>query len=281
MRAEQITAPVAYHGEGPCWSASWGGLRFVDMLAGDLLTVRADGEVDRLHVGSPVAAFVRPRTHGGYVVGTERGLAVADAPDATPVPALTLWQGDGIRMNEGTATPDGSLLAGTMAYDRTPGAATVYRVTSQLQVEVVLTGATISNGIGFSPTGDLAYYNDTVTGRTDVFDVEAGALLRRRSFVDHQDGRPDGLCIDSEGNVWVALNGAGTVRCFSPAGNALAEVSVPARLSTACALGGEDGRDLFVTTSRENLGTDAEPEAGALFRARVDVPGQAVAPFAG
>jgi len=281
MQAEQITAPVAYHGEGPCWSASWGGLRFVDMLEGDLLTLREDGEVDRLHVGSPVAAFVRPRANGGYVVGTERGLALADAPDVVPSPALTLWYDEGIRMNEGTVTPDGSLLAGTMAYDRTQGAATVYRVTPGREVEVLITGATISNGIGFSPAGDLAYYNDTPTGRTDVFDVVDGAFERRRPFVDHDGARPDGLCVDSEGNVWVALNGQGTVRCFSPAGDAVAEATVPVRLSTACALGGEDGRDLFVTTSRENLGDDAEPEAGALFRARVDVPGQPVVPFAG
>ena len=281
MRAEQVTAPVAYHGEGPCWSASWGGLRFVDMLAGDLLTVRDDGTVDRLHVGSPVAAFVRPRANGGYVVGTERGLALADAPGVAPDPALTLWHDEAIRMNEGTAMPDGSLLAGTMAYERTAGAATVYRVTPDLQVEVAITGATISNGIDFSPAGELAYYNDTETGRTDVFDLADGALTRRRDWVDHDGARPDGLCVDVEGNVWVALNGDGMVRCFSPDGNVLAEVTVPVRLSTACTLGGADGRDLFVTTSRENLGDDAEPEAGALFRARVDVPAKPVAAFAG
>ena len=69
---EQVTDPIAFHAEGPVWSPSWGGLRWVDMLAGDLLTLRADGGVDRLHVGD-VAAFVRPRTRGGYVVAVERG----------------------------------------------------------------------------------------------------------------------------------------------------------------------------------------------------------------
>lgn len=281
MRAEQITPPVAYHGEAPCWSAGWGGLRFVDMFAGDLLTVRAGGQVERLHVGSPVAAFVRPRTGGGYVVGTERGLALADGADAAPTPALTLWEDGGIRMNEGAVMPDGSLLAGSMAYDRTPGAGTLYRVSADLRAEVAVSGVTISNGIGFSPDGTLAYYNDTPTGRTDVFDVAGHRLVDRRTFVDHGDGQPDGLCVDADGNVWVALYGDGCVRCFSPAGEALAEVTVPPRLSTACALGGTDGRDLFVTTSRENLGDDAEPEAGAVFWARVGVPGLPVAAFAG
>ena len=78
----------------------------------------------------------------------------------------------------------------------------------------------------------------------------------------------------------MALNGAGRVRCYSPAAEVLAEIALPVRLVTSCTLGGDDGRDLFITTSRENL-DDPEPEAGALFRARVDVPGQPVRAFAG
>lgn len=281
MRAEQITPAVAYHGEGPCWSAAWGGLRFVDMLAGDLLTLRSDGRVDRLAVGSPVAAFVRPRRGGGYVVGTERGIALADVVDAAPTPAVTLWDDPGVRMNEGAVMPDGSLLAGSMAYDAAEGAATLYRISPGLDVEVAVPGVTISNGVGFSPDGTLAYYNDTPTGRTDVFDVDGHRLVERRTFVDHGEGRPDGLCVDSAGNVWVAMHGDGAIRCFSPGGEVLAEVTVPAHQTTACTLGGDDGRDLFITTSRENLGTDAEPEAGAVFWARADVPGQPAVPFAG
>ncbi|MDK6630542.1 SMP-30/gluconolactonase/LRE family protein, partial [Actinotignum timonense] len=84
MAFEQITDAVAFHAEGPVWSESWGGLRFVDMLAGDLLTLRSDGGVDRLATGSKIAAFVRPRTGGGYVVATERGLALADTATAAP-----------------------------------------------------------------------------------------------------------------------------------------------------------------------------------------------------
>ena len=122
---------------------------------------------------------------------------------------------------------------------------------------------TISNGIDLSPDGRLAYYDDTPTGRTDVFDVVDGELVNRRPFVTHDVGHPDGLTVDSAGNVWVALNGAGRVRCFSPSGELLAEVTLPVRLVTACTFGGDDLRDLYVTSSRENL-EDPEPEAGAL-----------------
>jgi len=279
LRAEQVTDAVAYHGEGPCWSPTWGGLRWVDLLAGDLLTLRDDGSVDRLHVGD-VAAFVRPRTRGGYVVGLERGIGLADGPDALPVPLPELWSDPGVRLNEAGCDPWGALYAGSMAYDARPGGATLYRIAPDGQVEVVLDDVTISNGIDFSPDGTRAYYDDTATGRTDVFDVVDGRLTHRRPFVTGPDEHPDGLVVDSAGNVWVALNGAGTVRCVSPSGQVLAEVEVPVRLTTACTLGGPDLRDLYISTSREHL-EDPEPEAGALFRVRVDVPGRPVLPFAG
>ncbi|MGC5627492.1 SMP-30/gluconolactonase/LRE family protein [Georgenia sp. Z1344] len=278
---EQVTDAVAYHGEGPVWSASWGGLRFVDMLAGDLLTVRDDGGVDRLPTGSAVAAFVRPRADGGYVVGTERGLATSDEPDAVPSPWLTLWRHEGLRMNEGGCDAAGNLYAGNMAYDRSPEVASLYRITPGGDVTTAVERVTTSNGFDVSPDGSLAYYNDTSAGGTDVFDVTDVGLRNRRRFATvASDERPDGLTVDSAGNVWVALNRVGKVRLYSPEGAELATVDLPVRLVTACTLGGEDGRDLFVTTSKEKL-DDPEPEAGAVFRIRVEVPGRPVRTFGG
>ncbi|MCC2321131.1 SMP-30/gluconolactonase/LRE family protein [Cellulomonas xiejunii] len=279
LRAEQVTDAVAYHGEGPCWSPTWGGLRWVDMLAGDLLTLDEDGSVSRLHVGD-LAAFVRPRSRGGYVVGLERGIGLAESPDGLPTPQPELWSDPGVRMNEAGCDPWGVLYAGSMAYDARPGGARLYRITPAGDVTVVIDDATISNGLDFSPDGTLAYYDDTATGRTDVFDVVDRRLTNRRPFFAREDESPDGLTVDSAGNVWVALNGAGRVRCVSPSGEVLAEVEVPVRLTTACTLGGPDLRDLYISTSREHL-EDPEPEAGALFRVRVEVPGRPVLPFGG
>ena len=276
---EQVTDALCYHGEGPVWSPTWGGVRWVDMLAGDVLTLRENGSVDRMHVGD-VAAFVRPRTEGGWVVATERGLARAEEPHGIPTPWFDLWDDPSVRMNEGGVDSRGRLWAGTMGYDRVPGSARLFRVDTAGCVTVVLPDVTISNGIDLSPDGRRAYYDDTPTGRTDVFDVVGGELVNRRPFVTHDVGHPDGLTVDSAGNVWVALNGAGRVRCLSPSGEVLAEVALPVRLTTACTFGGDDLRDLYVTTSRENL-DDPEPQAGAIFRVRVSVPGQRVRAFAG
>jgi sugar lactone lactonase YvrE len=276
---EQLTDPLAYHGEGPVWWPGWGGLRWVDMLAGDLLTLRSDGSVSRLHVGH-VAAFVRPRSRGGYIVGLERGLGLADDVDEPPQPLPALWTDPGIRMNEGGCDPDGNLYAGSMAYDKGQGRATLYRLSPDGQSETVLPHVTISNGIGFSPDGRRAYYNDTATGRTDVFDVIDGRLTDRRPFHDGDGASPDGLCVDAEGNVWVAMNSIGYVRLYAPDGRIVTEIDLPVRLVTACTLGGEDGKDLFVTTSREDL-SDPEPVAGAVFRIRADTPGNPVLTFGG
>src|SRR4051794_21435256 len=169
MRAANVTGPVAHHGEGPVWSESWGGLRFVDLLAGDLLTLEGDN-VRRLAIGSPVAGFVRPRSNGGFVVATERGIALSDGPDIAPTRSVTLWNDPAIRMNDGGTDPLGRLYAGSMAYDESKGAATLYRLDAELNVTTVLTEVTISNGIAFSPDGTRCYYVDTPTGRVDVLD---------------------------------------------------------------------------------------------------------------
>ena len=215
MRAEQLTGPVAYHAEGPVWSDRWGGLRWVDMLAGDVLSLAGDGTVRRRHVGGVAAALYR-------------------------------------------LDPDGS-------------------------VHAALEGVTVSNGLDWSPDGSLAYYDDTATHRVDVFDYDPHAgLTARRPFVQlPDDGNPDGLTVDAEGGVWVALYGSGAVHRYTRDGVLDAVVEVPTALVTACAFGGPHLDELFVTTSREGLPPGDDPLAGSLFRAEVAIAGLPVREFAG
>jgi sugar lactone lactonase YvrE len=282
MRAEQVTDPVAYHGEGPVWSHRWGGLRWVDMLAGDILSLTGDGRVVRRHVAD-IAAAVRPRRAGGAVIGIERGFALEDGQGV--VTALDpVWSDTSVRMNEGACDPDGRFYCGSMAYDQRPGAATVYRLDADHSVRAVLTGVTVSNGLDWSPDGSLAYYNDTATYRTDVFTYDpADGLVDRRRFVDltTEELRPDGLTVDTEGGVWVALSNGGAVRRYTSDGRLDEVVSLPARKVTACTFGGAGLDQLFITTSREGLDPGDDPLAGSLFRAEVGVPGQPVREFAG
>ena len=281
MRAEQVTDPITYHGEGPVWSPRWGGLRWVDMLAGDVLSLAGDGSVARRHVGD-VAAALRPRRGGGAVIGVERGFALEE-PDGALTTLPEVWSDDGVRMNEGGCDPAGAFWCGSMAYDHRTGAGTLYRLDPDGTVEIGLNGVTISNGLEWSPDGSLAYYDDSPTHRISVFDwsPEEG-LTGRRTFVQlADDENPDGLTVDAEGAVWVALFGGSAVRRYTPDGRLDGVVELPARQVTACTFGGPALDRLYVTTSRENLAPDDDPLAGALFAADVGVTGRPVREFAG
>ena len=281
MRAEQVTDPVTFHGEGPVWSDRWGGLRWVDMLAGDVLSMAPDGTVRRRHVGD-VAAALRPRRGGGAVIAVERGFVLEDADGALTV-LDPVWSDPGVRMNEGGCDPDGRFWCGSMAYDQAPGAAALYRLDPDGSVRTELEGVTVSNGLEWSPDGSLAYYDDTATHRVDVFDYDRDAgLTGRRPFVQlGGDGNPDGLTVDAEGGVWVARFGGGAVHRYTPAGVLDVVVQLPTAQVTACTFGGPRRDQLFITTSREGMGPDDDPLAGSLFRADVGVPGRPVREFAG
>jgi sugar lactone lactonase YvrE len=282
VRVEQLTEPVAFHAEGPVWSESWGGLRWVDMLAGDVLSLSADGAVTRWHVGT-IAAAIRPRRGGGAVIGVERGFALADA-DGTLTRLGDLWTDETVRMNEGACDPDGRFYCGSMAYDQRPGAATLYRLDPDRSVHVVLEYVTVSNGLDWSPDGALAYYTDTAAHRVSVFDYDRDrGLHARRVFasIPPEVGRPDGLTVDAEGGVWVALSGGGAVRRYTSRGVLDEVIELPARKVTACTFGGPGLDELFITTSREGLAPDADPLAGSLFRAHVGVRGLPTREFAG
>jgi sugar lactone lactonase YvrE len=278
MRAQPVTEPVADHGEGPVWWPGWGGLRWVDMLAGDVLCLRASGDVGRVHVGT-VAAVVRPRVAGGMVAAVERGVVLLDAEDRLEHVYPELWSEPGVRMNEGACDPDGRFYAGSMADDSGPGRGRLYRIDPDGTTTVLLDAVTVSNGLAWSPDGGTVYYNDTPTGRVDRFDYTGGELVGRRPFATVPS--PDGLCVDAEGHVWVALWGGRAVVRLDPSGREVGRVEVPASQVTACTFGGADLDQLFVTTSRHGVDRAAEPLAGSLFRADVGVRGLPTLPFAG
>ncbi|MEH0109026.1 SMP-30/gluconolactonase/LRE family protein [Tersicoccus sp. MR15.9] len=281
-----ITGPIAFHAEGPVWSPTWGGLRWVDMFAGDLLTLdHHDGDVRRRHVGD-LAAFVRPRAAGGFVVGLRNRLALTDSDDGELRLLPPLWEDPELRFNECGVSPAGTLYAGSIHLQQQEGAATLYRFGADGSIDVTDPSVTVSNGLGFAPHGALAYYADTPTGRIDVFDNVEDRLVNRRPFVAIDagsgpgSGRPDGLCVDAEGAVWVALYGGGQVHRYDAEGALTHRIELPVSKPTACTLGGDDLRTLYITTTREDLSDGAEPDAGSVYATRVGIPGLPVEPVA-
>jgi sugar lactone lactonase YvrE len=271
MTPEQLTDPLAAHGEGPVWHAAWPGPRWVDMLAGDVLELD-QGEARRHHVGT-VAAALRPCTDGRAILALERGfaLASADLTDVRPLPEL--WTDPTVRMNDGDCDPDGRFYCGSTAYDERPGAGALYRLNRDGSVSTVVTEVTISNGLAWSPDGGTAYYIDTPTHRVDAFDYD-GDLTGRRTVLRIPDGAPDGMTVDAGGRLWVALWGGGAVRCYEPDGRLLEHIALPVTQVTACTFGGPRLDELYITTSRQGIPPGEQPQAGALFRIRPGVTGQ-------
>mgnify|MGYP002653014223 FL=1 len=159
MKAERVSDSITYHGEGPCWWEATGRLRLVDMLAGVVVELDDDVRPTRLDVPSAVASVIRPRVDGGAIVATEHGVALGRAEDLSDLlEVTTLLTDPGIRTNEGGCDPDGRFWIGTMAYDQAEGAAVVYRWDGPDAKPVTAWGgATICNGLGFSPDGKRAY----------------------------------------------------------------------------------------------------------------------------
>jgi sugar lactone lactonase YvrE len=220
---------------------------------------------------------------GGAVIGVERGFALEDA-DGTLTRLGALWTDNHVRMNEGGCDPDGRFYCGSMAYDQRPGAGALYRLDPDRSVHVVLENVTVSNGLDWSPDGSRAYYNDTPTHRIAVFDYDReSGLTRRRPFAEipAEIGRPDGLTVDQQGGVWVALSGGGAVRRYTADGVLDEVVEVPVRKVTACTFGGPRLDQMFITTSREGVEPGNDPLAGSLFRVVVGVTGLPVREFVG
>ena len=283
MKAEQFSDPIAFHGEGAFWDDGAQRLLIVDMLAGDVLQIGGGGDHRRHHVGT-VAAAIRARASGGFVVAVERGVVFTDDELFVRETLPEFFADSGIRMNDGGCDPRGRFYCGTMAYDQTPGAAVLYRLDLTRGVTTALCGATISNGLQWSADGRRVFYNDTPTGRVDVFDFDAdtGEFSNRRPFVALEPGQnPDGMANDDAAGIWVALWGASAVHHFDETGALVDVVELPVSQVSSCTFGGPDRETLYITTSREHLPPDAEPVAGAVFAVRPGARGAVPFAFAG
>ncbi|GGS44202.1 SMP-30/gluconolactonase/LRE family protein [Streptomyces cinerochromogenes] len=252
-------------GEGPTWDPATGRLVWLDILGMRLHTYDPSSGRRTLRTTPQHVGAAKPRAGGGLVLNLRDGVGLLDPDDSfrwlhhEPVP--------GRRANDAAVAPDGSLWAGTMRYDEAPGGGTLSRLTGDGTVTTVLPDATVSNGTGWSPDGRLLYYVDSPTRRVDVFDHDPDGTVRdRRPLVRIEEGAgfPDGLTVDAEGCVWVALWDGGAVRRYTPAGDLDRVITLPTPRTTACAFGGENLTDLYVTTARTGL-TSPDPLAGSLL----------------
>ena len=276
MNSETSSVEVALDaaaelGEGPLWDDHTGTLLWVDILRHEVHRYDPiDGSDHSCRLPDPVGAVV-PRARGGLAVAFGMRFGLLDEDSGQVSELARVHKGD--RMNDGACDPAGRFWAGTMTDAQTAAGSALYVLEPNAAVHEALSGVTLSNGLAWSPSGDLLYYADTPLQRVDVFDydVASGQLSNRRTVVDlaDADGRPDGLTTDADGNLWVAMARGRQVRCHRPDGRLEHVVSIPAPSVTSCAFGGPSLTELYVTTARwfatpEHL--SEYPQAGAVFR---------------
>ncbi len=273
-------------GVGAFWDAGRDCLVWVDILRGEIHGLKAGAHgVHSLptHVG--VAA---PRQSGGWVLAVREGFAAFD-PDGGGYRMLAAIDAPATRMNDGNVDARGRFFAGSMLDSEEPGGGRLYRLDTDLAVSVVLDPVDISNGIDWSPDARTVYYSDSgpdrAVSRFD-FDLDTGAWTNRREFarLSEAEGYPDGLTVDHDGFVWIAVWGGSQVRRYTPDGAIDAVVSVPAPLVTSCGFGGARLDTLYITTARSTLeaaALAANPLSGSLFAVSPGVAGSARRPFLG
>ena len=277
VTAEPVGDVVAELGEGPYWRPEDDCLLWVDIPRGLLHMTRVkSAETMTVKLDEVSAAF--PALGGGILTAGGHRLtlrATRPGPGWAARPVASVPARDGVRFNDAAVDPAGRVWVGSMDINEKEPLGTLYRLDSGGTLTPVVKGVTISNGLGWSPDGTSMYYNDSPTGRIDMFDYDqaTGEAFQRRVFADLSaaDGVPDGLTVDADGCVWVAMHGGGVLRRFTPAGRQDAVVPLPVSQPTSCAFGGPGLAELYVTTASRGLTEaqrSAEPLAGRLLRLR-------------
>ena len=269
-------------GEGPIWWQE--ALYFVDIEGHRVHRYDpADGSEKSWDVGQRVGTVV-PRESGGLVIAGDHGLLFLDE-ETGHLTAIADPEADkpDNRFNDGKCSPDGRFFAGTISLVKKTGDARLYRLDPDLTFHEAFGPVTNSNGIVWSADGKTVYYIDTPRKEVLAFDYEDGHLRNLRSVVStaHLDASPDGMTLDAEGNLWIAFCHGGCVVSFDPAtGEELRRIELPCLETTACAFGGPDLADLYVTTGIHK--SVVEEQAGRLFVIRgLGVKGLAANAFAG
>lgn len=286
-RPEVLVHAHPEHGEGPVWLG--GVLYWVDIMGEAVHRFDpATGEDNATPVGQPVGAVV-PRSSGGLVLAVRDGFAELSGSISGPQ-MLVEVEADvpGNRMNDGKCDRQGRFWASTMAFDATAEAGALYCLTPELAVRKVLDRLTIGNGLAWSDDDATFYFIDSLTYGVDAyeFDAATGELGDRRRVISipEDDGIPDGMCIDAEGYLWIALFDGWAVRRYRPDGRLDREIRLPVANVTCPTFGGDDLGDLYITTTPEGLSPEQreeQPLAGAVFRVRPGVTGTPTNAFAG
>ncbi|MEQ9030200.1 MAG: SMP-30/gluconolactonase/LRE family protein, partial [Aggregatilineales bacterium] len=275
LNAEVIIKTRCELGEGPLWDEREQCFYWVDILPGKIHRYDPAGGDHQVYDVGEMIGTIGLRENGGLVVAVRSGFAYFDISTETLTP-ITDPEADkpDNRFNDGKPSPDGGFFAGTMAVSGAEGAGALYYLSQAGDVKKVVDNVSISNGIAWSIDLKTMYYIDSTPKKVYAFDYDAsnGEVSNQRLCIQVAEelGSPDGMCIDTEGKLWIAHFGGGCVRRWDPETGAILEtVSVPTQKVTCAVFGGANMDTLYITTAA--MGTDAinDPLAGCLFSVKL------------
>lgn len=257
MYRRNVIATGLQLGEGCIWDQARNKVHFVDIEGFTIYSCSLhDGTIEEFNMGDYVGCIAL-NDQGDLIAAVRNKIIRLNLSTGRQETVMQISLPAYIRFNDGKLDPSGNLWVGTMAIDQTDpkahGAGSLYCI-KEGRVIFKYDGFTISNGLVWNPSGDKFYHIDTPTQKIDVYDVvEEGVLGNKKTAVsiDEKEGAPDGMCMDSRGQLWVAMWGGGKVHCYNPdTGAKMKEVLVPDQNVSCCIIGGADKNLLFVTTAQ-------------------------------
>jgi len=274
-------------GEGPVWVEREAALYWVDNKGQRVFRLQEDGKLESFDMPLQVCC-IAPRASGGFIAGTDKGFAAIDF-DGDGIEMIANPEADipGNRFNDGKTDGQGRFWAGTMDNAEKETRGSLYRLDPDLSWTRIDSGYHVTNGPAFDPARGRMYHTDSAPRTIYAFDLsKAGETSNQRVFIQFGEdaGHPDGMTVDSEGNLWVCFWDGWCVRRISPEGEVIEKIDMPVQRPTSCCFGGANLDQLYVTSASLGIEEDSramQPSAGGLFLLQTDARGLAQVPFAG
>lgn len=266
-------------GESPVYDLEKKELCWVDIKTGSFYSLHENMTLKELQLGQYLGAAI-PTKQGNYVGLLTDGVYLFDSEHILEKLYTPERLHPGLRFNDAKCDAKGRLWAGTMSLFRDfPCESFLYRFDGKKHQKPILEKIGTSNGMAWSIDNKIMYYIDTATGGVDAFEFHDldGSIRNRKRIITIQDGYPDGMTIDEEGMLWIAVWGSGEIRRFNTStGCCIGKVEVPTPYVSSCCFGGDDLKTLYITTAGEGQDNDA---AGLIYYAKCDVAGTVTQKF--
>jgi sugar lactone lactonase YvrE len=290
IQAELVIDAKSILGGNPYWDEQTQTLCWVDLMDSKVYTYSPETHTNRwLEVNQYVGAYL-PRQNGGAVIALQTGVYLLHPHTKEVIPVFSsdpnLAES---RFISGKCDPAGRFWAGTSDLEGKRPWGTLYCMNHDHTLRPVLVNATLPWGMAWSPDGRVMYFIDAPTREIVAFDfcLETGSLDQKRVVVEFPEGSgwPAGMTVDEEGKLWVAHWGGARISRWDPVtGRLLSAVNLPVSQVTACFFGGAQLDELYITTGRYQLSEKEltrQPQAGGVFRIKLDIKGLPAYKFAG